>query len=86
MVAERMGLIKPLIRLAARLDDTETHTQAIIALRHLALHPKNRLDIVALGGLEPLLQLAVVPATPVEVLREIAACLRNLSLSEANKV
>jgi vacuolar protein 8 len=83
---ERLGLVRPLISLAARTDDTDTHLQAVIALRHLALHPKNRLDIVALGGLEPLLELLRLPAAPIEVPREVAACLRNLSLSETNKV
>ena len=70
----------------ARTDDTDTHLQAVIALRHLSLHPKNRLDVVALGGLEPLLELLRLPAAPIEVPREVAACLRNLSLSETNKV
>jgi len=83
---ERVGVAKPLISLAARFDDTDTHLQAVIGLRHLALHPKCRVDIVAMGGLAPLLELASMSGAPPEVGREVTCALRNVSLSESGKV
>ena len=52
-------------------------------MRHLASNARNRVKINEMGGVTPLLALA--ESNNPEVQREIAACLRNLSLGEQIK-
>ena len=54
---ERLGMLRSLIILSGD-RDFDTHVQAVVALRHLALSPRNRIRIVEMGGLEPIIELA----------------------------
>lgn len=83
-VLERIGVLRPLIQLV-RDNDRDTHMQATFAIRQLSLTPRCRFQFVDMGGLDPLLNLADTSES-VEVQREAAAALRNLSLSETNKL
>lgn len=81
---ERIGVLRPLV-LLLRDKDRETHLQATFAVRQLSITPKCRFQFVESGGLEPLLALADSTES-LEVQREAAAALRNISLSETNKI
>ena len=58
--------------------------KACIGLRNMAQNPKNRKRIGEMGGISAILKLG--DSTEASVLRECAACLRNLSLSEELKL
>jgi hypothetical protein len=70
----------PLLVHVLSTGDVHTVAQASGALRHLALCPENRLYILESGALEPLALAA--QSEDMETLREVAACLAFLSLTD----
>jgi Armadillo/beta-catenin-like repeat len=81
---EKMGVLRPLCHLLKD-SDQDTHLQAAFAVRQLSISARCRAQFLELKGLTSLLALGS-KSESVEVLREVAAALRNVSLSEHSKV
>ena len=79
VACERLGLLRPIISLLQH-SDKDVHLPACLAVRHLCETPRCRNQFLDLGGVQPLLALG--KEDDVEVRREVAAAMRNLSLSE----
>jgi hypothetical protein len=80
---ERLGLTRALVSLLADADK-DTNLQATLATRHLCESAKFRNQFTELNGIPVLLALGL--SEDVEVKREVAATLRNISLSVHSKV
>eukprot|EP00953_Heterococcus_sp_UTEX-ZZ885_P035587 18364-Heterococcus_DN1.PRE.6 len=81
---EKMGVLRPLCHLLKD-NDQDTHLQAAFAVRQLSISARCRAQFLELKGLTSLLALGS-KSESIEVLREVAAALRNVSLSEHSKV
>lgn len=80
------GSLRSIITYAFPSSDVSSNIQfqAVSALRGLATHPSIRIQIVRDGALEPLIMSAKSPS--IEVQREVAATICNISLAEENKI
>ena len=83
VACERLGLTRALVSLLAD-SDKDTNLQATLATRHLCESAKFRNQFTELNGIPVLLALGL--SEDVEVKREVAATLRNISLSVHSKV
>ena len=80
---ERLGIIRTLVGLLKE-TDKDTNLQAVLSIRHLCESARCRNQLIDVQGIAPLLSLC--GSEDIEVKRECAAALRNLSLSEQSKV
>lgn len=80
-LCERIGVLRPLVHFFKD-EDTDILLQSLVATRQLCSSRKCSFQFVdELQGLKPLLSLA--QSSNLEVQREVAATLRNLSLGPA---
>ena len=76
------GCLKPIVSFAFP-GDHNVQFQAVAALRGLAVNPEVRLEITRAGALEPLILAA--QTDNIEVQREVAAALANISLNKVER-
>jgi vacuolar protein 8 len=77
------AVLEPLLHLLRSSDDVEVQRAASAALGNLAVNVANKLKIVRLGGLEPLVKQMLSPN--VEVQCNAVGCITNLATHEENK-
>eukprot|EP00957_Ditylum_brightwellii_P131298 10013638-Ditylum_brightwellii.AAC.1 len=79
---EKLGVHQYLVTLLNSRDH-DTNLQACLAVKYFCVSPRSRAQFVEYQGLPPILKLA--KRESVELRREMAASLRNISISDQNK-